>query len=456
MTVINFPYYNAVDQIYNAEWTLGKLARLELLTESIHALWPQGHPTRLIHVVGTSGKGSTSRFLEMGLSRQGKAGAFMSPHLFDYRERFSINGEFVSQTDVTWAWEQRVRPHCVQLALRNPHQTHTFHEVSILIALALFEQHEVTWAAIEASIGGRYDQTRALEVVATVLTNVGSDHQHLLGKEQWQRVLDKAGAARPGVPFFTSEQEPATLTIIQQVCQAARAPFYWLSPARMTEWSNKFHTLPTTSTNQGLIEASYQKWNAALALEVVAHLCPQLDQKEVLDRLERAHLLGRLWKVADGLYADVAHNTEKVRVLAGEVEARFGALGKILVIGLSGHRVAREVFAPLVKLARAIVITSASFKGQEPEKIYAELAPLASDRPLLVVRDPQQALHVAQSMRRTDDVVIITGSTYTIEQALNPDPHLRYLNSSFGWRSAVDSQAHGVVQLTLPKPPPKF
>jgi dihydrofolate synthase/folylpolyglutamate synthase len=456
MTVINFPYYNAVDQIYNAEWTLGKLARLELLTESIHALWPQGHPTRLIHVVGTSGKGSTSRFLEMGLLCQGKAGAFMSPHLFDYRERFSINGEFASQTDVTWAWEQRVRPHCVQLALRNPHQTHTFHEVSILIALALFEQHEVTWAAIEASIGGRYDQTRALEVVATVLTNVGSDHQHLLGKEQWQRVLDKAGAARSGVPFFTSEQEPANLTIIQQVCQTASAPFYWLSPTQMTKWSNKFHTLPATTSNQGLIEASYQKWNAALALEVIAHLCPQVDQEEVLGRLERAQLLGRLWKVAEGLYADVAHNSEKVRALAGEVETRFGALGKILVIGLSGHRVAREVFAPLVKLARAIVVTSASFKGQEPEKIYSELAPLAGDRPLLVVHDPQQALHVAQSMRRTDDVVIITGSTYTIEQALNPDPYLRYLNSSFGWRSTVDTEAYGVVQLTLPKPPPRF
>ena len=192
----NFPYYNVVDQIFHAEWSIAKLARLDLLRESIDALWPTGHPTRLIHVVGTGGKGSTARFLEMGFGLLGKAGAFMSPHLFDYRERFSVGGEFVSQEDVQWAWEKRVRPWVTWLALNRPHHVHTFHEVSILMALSLFEKHEVQWGALEAGIGGRYDQTRAVDVAAVALTNVGSDHANLLGDELWQRVLDKAGARR--------------------------------------------------------------------------------------------------------------------------------------------------------------------------------------------------------------------------------------------------------------------
>ena len=166
MTSSDFPYYNTVDQIYHAEWSAPKLARLELVRRSVRALWPNGHPTRLIHVAGTGGKGSTCRFLEMGLSTVATAGAFMSPHLFDYRERFSIGGEFVSRQDVTEAWEQRVQPYTVQLALENPHHVHSFLEVSILIALALFEKHEVEWAAIETGVGGRYDQTRALDVTA--------------------------------------------------------------------------------------------------------------------------------------------------------------------------------------------------------------------------------------------------------------------------------------------------
>ncbi len=72
-------------------------------------LWPDGHPTRLVHVAGTGGKGSTCRFLEVGFGCVGKAGAFMSPHLFDYRERFSIDAEFVSHDDIEEAWTRRVQ-----------------------------------------------------------------------------------------------------------------------------------------------------------------------------------------------------------------------------------------------------------------------------------------------------------------------------------------------------------
>lgn len=452
MTTPNFPYYNTVDQIYHAEVTTALLARQELLRQSIRTLWPNGHPTRLVHVVGTSGKGSTSRFLELGFACVGKSGAFMSPHLFDYRERFSINGEFVSQEEVMWAWEERIQPHCVQLTLHNPHQTHTFLGVSILIGLALFEKHGVEWAALESGIGGRYDQTRALAVEAAVLTNVGADHANLLGKEQWQRVLDKAGAARPHLPFFTSDTKPENLAIIRAICQQVKAPLVEIGPAEVAELTAQLAALPGSDAKESLIQAHYQKWNAALSLAVVRHFYPELDQRQILTQFTQATLLGRLWQVADRLYADIAHNQEKVSALAGELTSRFVDQGKILVIGLSGQRAPRQVFAELAKVARAIIVTSASYKGQDPEKVRSEITPLLGDTPLLVVPDPQQAVRLAQTMQGANDVVVITGSTYAIEQALNPDPYLRYLSASFGWRGAVETEAHGTVQLTLPKP----
>ena len=261
----NFSYYNTVDQIYHVEWSTQKLVRLELVRESIRTLWPNGHPTRLIHVAGTGGKGSTCRFLEMGLSALGKAGAFMSPHLFDYRERFSINGEFVRQADVAWAWETRVQPHCVRLALHNSHHTHTFHEASILIALALFERHGVEWAAMEAGVGGRYDQTRALDVVATVLTNVGSDHAHMLGHEQWQRVLDKVGIARPGVPFFTSDTNPANLEIIAAVCRDVEAPLHQINEIQVAELEEQVRRIfDPPLVAESLLSAGYQRNSPSL------------------------------------------------------------------------------------------------------------------------------------------------------------------------------------------------
>ena len=450
----NFPYYNVVDQIYHAEWAAAKLARLELLAESIAALWPQGHPTQLIHVAGTGGKGSTCRFLEMGLSCAGKAGAFFSPHLFDYRERFSIGGEFASQADVTAAWERRVRPFCVRLSLRNPEHTHTFHEVSILLALALFEQHEVQWAAMETGIGGRYDQTRALDVAACALTNIGSDHAHVLGDELWQRVLDKAGIARPGVPFLTTERDPGSQQILEQVCAHEGAPLQIIGEGEVAalEADLVAHTLSPSA--QSLLHADYQKWNAALALAVIRRLQPQLDAACVVHAFANATLLGRFWKVDEGVYADIAHNAEKIEALSGEIRKQFGDAGKILVVGMSGQRVPAKVFRTLANVAHTIIVTSASYKGQEPARVREEIQSVVGDTPVLLAIEPRQALRTARAIQRPGEVIILTGSTYMIEQALNPDEHLRYLSAHFGWRMQEPNEATGTLQIHLPKPPP--
>jgi dihydrofolate synthase/folylpolyglutamate synthase len=454
VSTYNFPYYNTVDQIYHAEWSLAKLARHELLRRSIAALWPDGHPTKLIHVAGTGGKGSTCRFLELGFGCIGTAGAFMSPHLFDYRERFSIGGEFVAQNDIMAAWENRVRPHCVTLATDNPANIHTFHEVSILIALALFEQHGVEWAALETGVGGRYDQTRALDVVATALTNVGSDHAHMLGEEQWQRVLDKAGIARPGMPFFTTDADPENLEIIRQVCAATGALLHEIDPAAVAALTAKLHDHTLEPSPDSLLHADYQKRNAALALAVIRHLAPTIDEDAVLRAFANARLLGRFWKVEENVYADIAHNAEKIEALSGEIRKQFGERGKILVVGISGQRISTKVFRALADIAHTIIVTSASFKGQDPARVREEVKGIVGDIPVLLTFEPQQALRTARSLQRAGDIIILTGSTYMIEQALNPDPYLRHMSAHFGWRMQEPHEATGTVHLNLPKPAP--
>ncbi len=449
----NFPYYNVVDQIFHAEWSIPKLVRQEMLRRSIRQLWPDGHPTKLIQVAGTGGKGSTCRFLELGFGCVGRSGAFMSPHLFDYRERFSIDGSFVQQADIVEAWETRVRPHCIAAAMENGAHVHTYLQISILIALTLFEKYEVEWAAIEAFVGGRYDHTRALDVVATLLTNVGSDHAHLLGRNQWQRTLDKAGIARKGIPFFTTESDPETLDVVHSVCRNAGATLYLVNDASVRYLEEQVTTVAKQPIPpESLLSASYQKRNATLAYTVLKHLCPQVEDTAVIERFIGARLLGRFWKVEERVYADIAHNPEKIGALAGEIQDKFREDGKILVVGASRHRVPLELFATLAKIARSIIITGASFKGIDPHLIQEQIAPVTAGTPTLVISDPQQALQIAKSMQNSQDVIILTGSTYMIEQVLNPDEYLRYMNRSFGWRIEEDSLAKGTVELMLPSP----
>ena len=448
----NAAYYNTVDQIFHAQWTAGKLARLVLLRHSVETLWPDGHPTRLIHVGGTSGKGSTCRFLEAGLSLVGKSGAFLSPHIFDYRESFSLEGQPAPEADVIEVWESIIKPHCVELALHNDQHALTFPEINILMALALFEKHGVEWAAFEVGVGGRYDQTRALDYAASVLTNVGRDHEHMLGKEKWQRALDKAGVARPGIPFFTSEQDPDTLHVITATSEAVQALFHHIDQTHVAALETLLANLPTPEAHQNsLLSTHYQKRNAALSLTVMNTLHPQIDSAQIVQKFIAVDFLGRFLPVEDNVYADIAHNPEKITAFIQAAREKFGQRGKIFIVGASGSRTPTTMFGPIIESAKVVIVTSASFKGQDPTAVKKAIDTIAGETPTFLIPDPQQALQLAKSMREADDVIILTGSSYLIDQALNPDPYLRYLNATQGWRDAEQIHVDGRVQFNLPR-----
>jgi folylpolyglutamate synthase/dihydropteroate synthase len=160
-----------------------------------------------------------------------------------------------------------------------------------------------------------------------------------------------------------------------------------------------------------------------------------LDMDVIFERLRRVQLLGRFWRVEEGVYADIAHNVEKMRVLVAEVEAKFPDKGKILVVGISGHRAADEVFASLSAIAKAVIVTAASYKGQDPSLVRASIEAFTGDIPTMAIADPREALQAAKAMRGAADIILLTGSTYMIEQMLNPDPYLRHLHATYGWRN---------------------
>src|SRR3989338_4771095 len=64
----------------------------------LHLLGNPQEKLKIIHVAGTSGKGSTCYLINSLLASQRfKVGFHQSPHLTDVTERFQINGKIISQ-----------------------------------------------------------------------------------------------------------------------------------------------------------------------------------------------------------------------------------------------------------------------------------------------------------------------------------------------------------------------
>ena len=161
-----------------------------------------GHPEkefRSIHVAGTNGKGSVSTKIAKALQLAGyKTGLYTSPHISCFRERIQINGELISETQVTEYLEK-----ILQL-----NKQPTFFEITTLLAFLHFAHEKVDYAVIETGIGGRKDATNTIIPELSIITSISKDHMDILGDTIEKITLEKAGIIKTRVPVIIGPSVP--------------------------------------------------------------------------------------------------------------------------------------------------------------------------------------------------------------------------------------------------------
>jgi dihydrofolate synthase/folylpolyglutamate synthase len=127
-----------------------------------------------ISLVGTNGKSSTALNIHNLLTSLNlNSLVFTSPHLINFKERISIEGnipydEFLEN---------------LQLFERKNNLNLGYFEALFLIACQVFLNNDLDYFICEAGIGGLYDTTSIIQSKRVVLTSISHDHTHLLGNE---------------------------------------------------------------------------------------------------------------------------------------------------------------------------------------------------------------------------------------------------------------------------------
>ena len=123
-------------------------------------------------------KGSVGTFYSpLFLTASGyKVGRYTSPEVLNYRDKFSINGqwisedEFASLTDVISRFVDKM-----------PDRPTPF-EIETALAYYYFEQNDCDFAVVECGMGGKEDATNVADnKVLSVLTSVALDHTQFFG-----------------------------------------------------------------------------------------------------------------------------------------------------------------------------------------------------------------------------------------------------------------------------------
>jgi dihydrofolate synthase/folylpolyglutamate synthase len=268
-----------------------------------------------------------------------RVGLYTSPHLVSVLERFQVEGRPMSETAFA-AWVGRLEPLIVELNA-------TFFEVTTAIAFADFAARGVEIAVVEVGLGGRLDSTNAITPLACGVTRIALEHTEYLGTDLKGIGREKAGIAKAGVPFLTTEADDGIRAAMAETAHAADTSLQAVSPALA----------------EGFVlglGGPHQRSNASLAIALAEALPSRWrpDNEAVRRGLAAARVPGRFDRRGRWIF-DVAHNPDGMRALVRALQAQALPRPIIAVVGVLKDKDWRGMLEMLRPVVDEVILTTA-------------------------------------------------------------------------------------------------
>lgn len=425
------PDFDPVAYINEPRWHTMSLG-LDRTRELLARLGNPQDSLRFVHVAGTNGKGSTCACMASILQAAGyKVGLFTSPYIEYFEERIRINGKPISRKELCE----------VTLLVRDSVEVMSEHptefELMTAVAFLYFARQGCDIVVAEVGLGGRLDSTNVIQTPEVALiAPISFDHCALLGNTLTEIAAEKAGIIKPECLVVSAPQEIEAEEVLRQTAQDQQAQIRFVCSDQVKGATEDF-TYKTYEHLSVALQGSYQRFNAALALEG----CEALRQRgwDISDGALYAGLSQVQWsgrfevvQMSPDIIIDGAHNVHAARQLVSELEQRYPLRRILFCIGVMAdkdYEAMLECYAPLAKAfvcyapamdralsERSLAATAIRALAKLPEEDHGHgCMVLAAHSPLHAV---EQVLNLANE----HDVICCCGSLYGIagiKQALS-------------------------------------
>ncbi|HYT79629.1 MAG TPA: cyanophycin synthetase [Actinomycetota bacterium] len=380
-----------------------------------------------IHVTGTNGKTTTARLVTALACTHGlTTGTFISPHVTAVTERISVCDDPIAEDELADVYGHLLPflEHVDGLGRRV-----TYFETLTALAYLWFADKPVGLGVFEVGMGGTWDATNLIRSDVAVLAPVGLDHVKQLGPAIKDIAEEKAGIIKEGRVAVVREQRPGPLAVIERRCKEVDA-------SMLLEGRDFALTLRVpgvggqTMSIRGL-HTSYDDLflslfgeqaarNAAASVAACeALLGRSLSYDAVREALGKATSPGRIEVVGRRplVVLDGAHNPDAAEALASALMEAFQWDRLHLVMAMFGDKDVETVvgmIAPIVD--RAYLTVNSSPRSAPIDRLANAMRESGVTEPETFA-SVQEAVAAARGAAGTEDLILVTGSFYTVADA---------------------------------------
>lgn len=386
---------------------------------------------RTVHIAGTKGKGSVAAMTAQVLTASRyKTGLYTSPHFHSLRERISVDGSLISESEFAAAMAG-IRPFVESIRQDSAFRQLTYFEVLTVLAFAFFRQEQVDFQVLEVGLGGRLDATNVAKPDVCVITSISLDHTQILGNTLQEIAREKAGIVKPGCWVVLSPQPEEVASVIKEVCREQDAKM--IQVGEDVRWHKTGGDLVQQSLviegrkNGYCVQipllGDYQLENAAAAvaaLEILASAGFAISAADIAKGLSQVRWPGRfqILRQHPTVLIDGAHNVASMKRLVSNIREYFSGKRIHLVFGTSTDKDIPGIVSELASLCPEVIAVQARHsRAASLAVLVAELSKRGIEAE--TGTSIPEALSRALSKADRKDLVCVTGSLFVVAEALD-------------------------------------
>lgn len=436
------------------------LERIEKLTDLL------GNPQeglKYIHVGGTNGKGSVSKYIYSVLMTNGyEVGMFTSPFMEGFREAIVVNDSCMTEDELD-SYYAKIEAAVTKMT-EEGFESPTEFEIITALGLLYFRDKSPDFVIMEVGLGGIGDSTNIIgPPLFSVITSVSLDHCDVLGETIEEIAREKAGIIKESIPVISNVRNTNAAKVIAREAYRKNAPLInavkFKTAVLKQDTTGSIFSVNIDGINYPEMEISmpgaHQVDNAVCALTVIEQLRKKaligLDREKTIAGLKTARLDGR-FEIIDSLIQekknknddldtpiiimDGAHNEEGAKALASAMNDFYKDKKVLTIFALMKDKEPANIVNEFLRFSDEIIVAdiladrpidakglinhiSGSLAGNEGGSITENELSVIENIPGRIVSDKSELMDIVMSSNDFD-IILITGSLYLIRD-LRPD-----------------------------------